>query len=147
MARYEHLPIYRTAMELCVYLENTVKNFSRYHKYAIGAELRELSREVLRLIIQANSLRDREDVLRGLVRHCDMLAAMLALAKEVKAFASFTSFQHAAGLAVSLSRQGEGWLKSSRAGQNRRPRYAGGERAHEHCAPPPPVSGPPSAAG
>jgi hypothetical protein len=28
MACQEHLPIYRTTMEFCVYLENTVKNLS-----------------------------------------------------------------------------------------------------------------------
>jgi len=32
MARYEHLPIYK-AMDLTVYLEKIVRNFSRYHKY------------------------------------------------------------------------------------------------------------------
>ena len=35
MARYEHLPIYKTAMELTVYLEQVVRNFSRYHKYTL----------------------------------------------------------------------------------------------------------------
>ena len=39
MARYEHLPIYKKAMDLSIYLEEAVRNFSRYHKYAIGAEL------------------------------------------------------------------------------------------------------------
>ena len=34
MARYEQLPIYTKAMELSVYLEGVVANFSRYHNYA-----------------------------------------------------------------------------------------------------------------
>jgi len=38
---------------------------------------------------------------------------MLVLAKEVRAFKSFKSFHHAAGMAVTLSKQSEGWLKSS----------------------------------
>ncbi len=30
MARYDHLPIYRSAMKLAVHLENTVRGFPRY---------------------------------------------------------------------------------------------------------------------
>ena len=40
MARYEHLPIYRAAFDLAVHIEKIVHNFSRYHKYTLGSELR-----------------------------------------------------------------------------------------------------------
>lgn len=40
VARYEHLPIYKKAMDLAVYFEKVVRNFSRYHKYTLGSELR-----------------------------------------------------------------------------------------------------------
>lgn len=50
MAQYEHLPIYKKAYDLTLYFEKIVRNFSRYDKYTIGADLRQLSREVLRLI-------------------------------------------------------------------------------------------------
>jgi len=43
MARYEHLPIYKAAMELAIYFEKAVRNFSRYNKYTIGADLRNKS--------------------------------------------------------------------------------------------------------
>ena len=45
MARYEHLPIYKTAMDLAVYVEQVMRNFSRYHKYTLGSDLRQQSRE------------------------------------------------------------------------------------------------------
>jgi hypothetical protein len=41
MARYEHLPIYKGAMDLTIYFEKIVRNFSRYHKYTLGSELRQ----------------------------------------------------------------------------------------------------------
>ena len=85
MARYEHLPIYKAAMDICVYLEHTVRNFSRYNKYTLGSELRDLSRGILLLIIRANSVRDREEILQDLTCRCDMLKTMLVLAKEVRA--------------------------------------------------------------
>ena len=40
MAYYEHLPIYKKALETAVYFETIVKNFSRYNKYHLGAEMR-----------------------------------------------------------------------------------------------------------
>ncbi len=46
MAQYEHLPIYKKAMDIAVYLENLVRGFSRYRKYTLGAELRQLSHEI-----------------------------------------------------------------------------------------------------
>jgi len=63
MAQYEHLPIYKKAFELVVYFENIVRNFSRYHKYTLGSDLRRQSREVVRLIVRANNRADRLDPL------------------------------------------------------------------------------------
>jgi len=40
MARYEHLPIYKQAMDVAVHFEKVVAGFSRYHKYTLGTELR-----------------------------------------------------------------------------------------------------------
>ena len=43
MARYEHLPIYKAALDMTVHFEGLVAGFSRYHKYTLGTELREVS--------------------------------------------------------------------------------------------------------
>ena len=40
MARYEHLPIYKKALDVAVHFEKVVAGFSRYHKYTLGSELR-----------------------------------------------------------------------------------------------------------
>ena len=40
MARFEHLPIYKTAMDLTIYLEQVVRNFSRYQMYTLSSDLR-----------------------------------------------------------------------------------------------------------
>ena len=53
MARYEHLPIYKKAMDVTIYFEKIVKNFSRYHKYTLGSELHQRSREIVEVIIKA----------------------------------------------------------------------------------------------
>lgn len=95
MARYEHLPIYKKAMELSVYLEGVVANFSRYHKYAIGAELRGQARAILRLIIEANSAGDdRPGHLRELARQFVASEASTALRQMLSS--SFGHLRHAA---------------------------------------------------
>ena len=66
MAYYENLPIYKKAVELTVLLENTVRGFSRYHKYAIGADMRGLARGIAALIIKANSEKDKTRTLTEL---------------------------------------------------------------------------------
>lgn len=45
MARYEHLPIYAKAYQLALYVEQQVHGFPRFHKYALGADLRMLCRQ------------------------------------------------------------------------------------------------------
>jgi hypothetical protein len=41
MARHEHLPIYKAALDMTVHLRELVAGFSRYHKYTPGTDLRE----------------------------------------------------------------------------------------------------------
>ncbi len=54
MACYEHLPIH---------FEKVVAGFSRYHKYTLGTELRNKSREILVLIVKANAAHDKQEQL------------------------------------------------------------------------------------
>lgn len=36
MAQTEHLPIYKRTYDLCLYFEQIVQNFPRYHKYSLA---------------------------------------------------------------------------------------------------------------
>jgi hypothetical protein len=114
MARYEHLPIYRQALDLSIFLENSVRGFSRYNKYTLGADLRDLSREIVRLIIRANSEKDKLATLERTRVAIEELKVTARICKEVKAFASFNSFKRLMADSVSLSKQCEGWIKSVR---------------------------------
>jgi hypothetical protein len=126
VARYEHLPIlrrgsgrvYKAAMDLVVYLERVVRNFSRYHKYTLGSDLRQHSREVVTLIIRANSRADKRPVLCDSRERLEALQVLLRIGKEVRAFPDVKTYARAAELVVALSRQNEGWIK----GQSRQPK-------------------------
>jgi hypothetical protein len=116
MARYEHLPIYKKAMDLTIYFEKIVSNFSRYHKYTLGSELREKSRKVVELIIKTNSTVERLPLLFELRVRLEELKVLIRICKEVKAFKRFNSFVHAFDLVIELSRQNEGWIKVQKKG-------------------------------
>jgi len=112
MARYEHLPIYKQAMVVAVHFEKIAAGFSRYHKYTLGTELRNASREVVSLIVQANSSRDKAPRLLALRIKLDELLVLIRLAKEVQAFKSFKAYQFIVEQVASVCRQNEGWLRS-----------------------------------
>jgi len=83
MARYEHLPIYKQAMDIAIHLEKVVAGFSRYHKYTLGSDLRQKSREIVMLIVKANNARQqRKAVLIQLRNALDELLLLVRLANE-----------------------------------------------------------------
>jgi hypothetical protein len=86
MARYEHLPIYKKAMDLAIHMEKIVRNFSRYHTYTLGTELREKSREVVEAIIRANSNVEKLAFLVELREKREALQVLLRIAKELREF-------------------------------------------------------------
>ena len=112
MARYEHLPIYKAAVDAAVHFEQVVAGFFRYHKYSLGTELRQASRAVIQQVIRANAARERMPELVRLRDDLEAVLVLLRLAKEVKAFRSFQAYQHAAELVVTVCRQNEGWIRS-----------------------------------
>lgn len=122
MAQTEHLPIYKASYDFCLYLEQVVRNFSRYHKYSLGADLREGARRVLRLVVRANARRDKAPVLLEVRETVEELKVLLRLGHDSKAFPNFNTFEHAITQVVGIAKQNEGWLRSQREGlgQNRR---------------------------
>jgi hypothetical protein len=114
MAHYEHLPIYKKAFDMAVFIENTVRGFSRYHKYTLGTEMRNLSREAVQLIIIANSERERLATLERLRAAIEGLKITVRIGKETKAFKNFNAFVHLMEEIISLGKQCEGWIKSMR---------------------------------
>ena len=110
MARYEHLPIYKAAFDLNLYFEQTVRHFSRYHKYTLGTELRERAREIVKLIVRANNSQEKLPTLFVLREELEQLKLTTRLCKEVKAFHNFNSFQVAINQVITISKQNEGWI-------------------------------------
>ena len=111
-ALYERLPVFKDALDLAVYFEKIVQHFSRYHKYTIGTDLKNLSRRILILIARANTKQERKKSLNETLEKLRELRITIKLCKEVKAFRSFKSFEFATKSVSKVARQCEGWLRS-----------------------------------
>ena len=61
----------KQAMNVAVHVEQVVAGFSRYHKYTLGTELRNKSREIVSLIIRANAECDKAPKLIELRGHLE----------------------------------------------------------------------------
>lgn len=68
--KYESLPIFKASMDYCVYVENIVRYFDRYHKYTIGSDLRSWAKDILFLIQKAN-LSKEDEKMRYIKKLCD----------------------------------------------------------------------------
>ena len=108
MARYEHLPIFRDAYDLTVHLKGSWRNFSRYHKYTLGTDLRNQSRRILALIVQANN--DAEKRAALLLELRQVVSACYAASGPGRGHAQPTRPEpgRAAGLSLALADAGDG---------------------------------------
>jgi len=113
MARYDHLPIYRTAFDLAVHIEKIVRHFSRYHKYSLGTELRENSRRILERIIEANNSQNRESILLQLREDLEKFKVLVRLCHQSGGFSSTRSYLYVSEQVVNLAKQNEGWLRQT----------------------------------
>jgi hypothetical protein len=108
--QYDNLPIYKSALDLCVYLETIVKSFEKYEKYTIGEDLRKYSKDILFLVHKANIRLDKKEYLELLRDKCEELKMLLQLCKELKAFKSFKQFEVSSKMAVDIARQSQAWF-------------------------------------
>ncbi len=107
---YDNLPIYKLALDLCVYVETIVKSFDRYFKYTIGSDLREYSKRILFGVHKANRSYDKSALLERLVEYCEEFKMLVQLCRELKAFKSFKQFEHLSKKSVGVAKQAQAWL-------------------------------------
>ncbi len=108
--RYDNLPIYRSSLNLCVYVETIVKSFDKYHKYTIGEDLRTYSKDLMFMVHRANISQEKKEKLQNLTYKCEDLKMLINLSKELKAFKSFKQFENISKQTVDVCKQAQAWL-------------------------------------
>ena len=117
MRHMQHLPLWRDANALLLAIERAVQHFPRYHKYALGTDLRRQAMGICRLVVRAYSDKARQtEQVRRLVLAVDDLKVLIQLGKELQAFRRFDEFEAIARQAVDVGRQSGGWYRKG-AGQ------------------------------
>lgn len=88
-------PILRDANRLLLETEQIVQHFPRYHKYALGGELRAQVFKINQLIAHAWQYKQQtEYYLNRVIRAIDDLKIQLQLVKELNVFRNFAEFQY-----------------------------------------------------
>lgn len=112
--------IVKLAERVLVEIEQAVKGFARYHKYASGADLRAQARRVAEIANRA--WRDqprRAEWIGRLVFTIDDLKMRMQVSKLIGAFKSFKQFEALIRLVSDLGKQCGGWHKQQHSkGQN-----------------------------
>ena len=108
MKHYENLPLYKATFDLAVYFEKIVKNFDRYHRYALGSDLRYQSRLIAKQVMRISSTKSVEDK-EELLAQIEELKLIIRLASEAKAFHNVNSYGYASELLAKICIQAEGW--------------------------------------
>ena len=121
-------PIAKAAERLLLEIEQAVRSFPRYHKYALGTDLRAQAMEVARLCHRAWRDRARQRHWTDqLVWAIDELKLSLQLGQTLRAFTSFRRFEQLIRLAEDLGRQAGGW--------KRQQQHPNGQNSARHAAP------------
>ena len=109
----ERLPIWRDSNRLLLEIEQAVCAFPRYHKYAVGSDLRKEAMQICRLLVRALSAKEAERLqgVQELRLAVDDIKITIQLAKELQAFQNFSQFQRVSELAVAIGKQGGAWCR------------------------------------
>jgi len=83
---YDHLPIYKLALDLCVYVETIVKNFDKYFKYSTGSDLREYSKRILFGIHKANRSYEKSEWLEEIKQFLSVQVSFMGHIKHANSY-------------------------------------------------------------
>ena len=93
-----------------------VPKFAKQYKYLLGEKLIGANIEIIRLILETNNTRDaakRKVLLEDLVWLSESIIILLRIANELKQLGGEKGYLHLLEKTVSLSKQAEGWRKST----------------------------------
>ena len=83
---YENLPLYKKTRELTLFIEQAVRHFSRYHRYQLGADLRQHARELVVLVMRASFSNNKRDEVARLRDKSEEMKLLILVGKKIEAY-------------------------------------------------------------
>jgi hypothetical protein len=114
MARYEHLNVYKTSLDLLRELFITIPKFDKQYKYFLGGRIIEKQTDVVSIIIKANNNTDprsRLKLIESAIRLSDDILIYIRISNELKQFKSEKRYVLLSTLSVEIIKQLSGWKK------------------------------------
>jgi hypothetical protein len=86
MSRYDHTPIFQSTYILTIEIYKITKNFGKEYKYTLGERLKNISHDLLELIMNTNSAQGKEKLAGILLidKKKEILIIHLRLAFDLK---------------------------------------------------------------
>ena len=113
MPNYNNIPILRDARLMMVEVERIVKDFPRYHKYALGSQLRKKAMQIYQLVSRViQHKQNRKRWIESLIYAVDDFKCQIQIAKLLKIFKNFKQFELLARYSLALNKQSKSWQQN-----------------------------------
>lgn len=111
MARYEHLPIYKTTYDLFIDVLQVTKTFPRDYRYTLGEHFHHSAIKLLKQVYITNTAKDKVESLKLMLAYIQELGVLIRAAHDLKILGD-NRFFDLIQKRDSLEKQSTGWLKS-----------------------------------
>lgn len=113
MAQYKHLSIYKTTYDLLLLITNKTKDYRNDFKYTLGTKMREDCMKLVQLVCKANSSNNKEPFIEDIIDTVQIIELSTRLSKDLHLI-NIKAFSEIIPLTVSIEKQANGWLRSSK---------------------------------
>jgi hypothetical protein len=114
MARYDHLPIYKSIYDINLYFFQLARGFPKDYKYGLAQEIESLLTGLMDQVIRANNNEDKSDELREGLVMVERIKLKTRLLHDLKVM-KVGSYKFFFEQLIEISKQFEKWLNWSKA--------------------------------
>jgi hypothetical protein len=110
MARYDHLPIFKSSYTLCLLIYKLTHNFGKDYRYTLGERMKCSAHEMLNLLIETNSIANSEKSksLRAFLLEMEKFRMYVRVSCDLKLITP-TSLGKVAEIMEEIEKQATGW--------------------------------------